>query len=144
MLGVGFYRIGCVEVVTRNIRRSWEGKVELVLDSHSRVVLNWVVNLVSRPQDWWETFLETGRVVRQIRNLRFCQVDPACNMLVTRLEWEGTIPRRCLRLGGELTGCSIQEQVGGLLAGLIKIFELRLDSPSGSNAKVYLGVIRNV
>ncbi|KAK8981668.1 hypothetical protein V6N11_028077 [Hibiscus sabdariffa] len=71
------------------IEAGWVGVMELVLESNSRVVLNWIENPIARPRVWWETFLELDRAARLIGKLSFCHVERADNSMAALLAKEG-------------------------------------------------------
>ncbi|KAL4280657.1 hypothetical protein GQ457_03G000810 [Hibiscus cannabinus] len=51
------------------IEAVWVGVMELVLETISRVVLNWIENPIARSREWWETFLDLDREARLIDKL---------------------------------------------------------------------------
>ncbi|KAK8590044.1 hypothetical protein V6N12_024428 [Hibiscus sabdariffa] len=71
------------------IEAGWVGVTELVLESNSRVVLNWIENPIARPRVWWETFLELDRAARLIGKLNFCHAERADNSMAALLAKEG-------------------------------------------------------
>ncbi|KAK9016604.1 hypothetical protein V6N11_079099 [Hibiscus sabdariffa] len=65
------------------------GVMELVLESNSRVVLNWIVNPIARPRVWWETFLKLDRAARLVGKLSFYHIERVDNSMEALLAKEG-------------------------------------------------------
>ncbi|KAK8561464.1 hypothetical protein V6N12_048535 [Hibiscus sabdariffa] len=86
----GLCRVSYVKIaVDIFIDAGWVGVTELVLESNSRMVVNWIENPIAQPRVWWETFLELDRATRLIGKLNCCHVERADNSMAALLAKEG-------------------------------------------------------
>ncbi|KAL4346396.1 hypothetical protein GQ457_17G004770 [Hibiscus cannabinus] len=53
---------------------NWIGRAPLIVESNSKVILNWLSDSLQRPWRWWKIFRDIGCLVTQIENIQFQHV----------------------------------------------------------------------
>ncbi|GMJ00607.1 hypothetical protein like AT4G29090 [Hibiscus trionum] len=71
------------------IEAGWLGRANLVVESDSQTVLNWVANKSLRPWRWWSVFEDIDILRSQINQCTFVHVSRNLNQLADHLAKEG-------------------------------------------------------
>ncbi|KAK8609395.1 hypothetical protein V6N13_061844 [Hibiscus sabdariffa] len=50
---------------------NWSGKIFLIVESNSSLVLNWIIEKSQRPWRWWKVFYEIDCLVAQFNHVKF-------------------------------------------------------------------------
>ncbi|KAK8533243.1 hypothetical protein V6N12_076519 [Hibiscus sabdariffa] len=70
---------------------SWFGKVGLLVEVDSQVVLNWFSSLFTRPWRWWPQLIVINLLTKRIGKVDFSLVDRQCNALAYGLSRDGAL-----------------------------------------------------
>ncbi|KAL4384698.1 hypothetical protein GQ457_15G025740 [Hibiscus cannabinus] len=71
------------------LEAGWMGKVHLIIESDSQVVLNWISNPLLRPWKWWCFFDEIENLVRKLGSVNFSYIPRNRNNLADHLAKAG-------------------------------------------------------
>ncbi|KAK9017179.1 hypothetical protein V6N11_079661 [Hibiscus sabdariffa] len=70
---------------------SWFGKVGLLVEVDSQVVLNWFYLPFTRPWRWWPQLIAIDLLTKRIGKVDFSLVDRQCNALAYGLSRDGAL-----------------------------------------------------
>ncbi|GMI85548.1 hypothetical protein like AT4G29090 [Hibiscus trionum] len=67
----------------------WSGSESLIVESDSKIVLNWINDVSQRPWRWWSVLLEIDSLVREIGVVIFTHVGRQSNTMADALAKDG-------------------------------------------------------
>ncbi|XVF06796.1 hypothetical protein REPUB_Repub06bG0081400 [Reevesia pubescens] len=70
-------------------KSDWKNRVSLIVESDSKLLVDWFTNKACRPWKYWDLFLKIDSFLEKLDNVSFCKVPRIVNGLADFLTKEG-------------------------------------------------------